>query len=122
MRLFTPLRPNPNALLARANPVAKLGAALLLMTVLFLSVDAVTPLVVLAGLGGSVWLSGLTWPALLARTWPILLAGLVVAVVNAVFGPPGDDELFRIGPVGLSSTSLQSGMALGLRVLASTPV
>ena len=53
VRLFTPLRPNPNALLARANPVAKLAAALLLMTVLFLSVDPVTPVVILAGLAGS---------------------------------------------------------------------
>ena len=66
MRLFTPLRPNPNAPLARANPVAKLAAALLLMTVLFLSVDPVTPLVILIGLAGSVWLSGLAWSALLA--------------------------------------------------------
>ena len=70
MRLFTPLRPNPNAPLARANPVAKLAGALVLMTVLFLSVDPVTPVVILAGLVGSVWLSGLAWPALLARTWP----------------------------------------------------
>jgi energy-coupling factor transport system permease protein len=118
VRLFTPLRPNPQAPLARANPVAKLGAALLLMTVLFVSVDAVTPVVILAGLAGSVWLSGLPWPALLARTWPILLAAGAVAAANALFGPPRGDELFRIGPMGLSAESLQSGIALGLRVLA----
>lgn len=100
MRLFTPLRPNPGALLARANPVAKLAAALLLMTVLFVSVDPVTPLVILAGLAGSVWLSGLAWRTLLSRTWPILLAALAVTIVNALF------------------SDLGSGLALGLRVLA----
>jgi energy-coupling factor transport system permease protein len=118
MRLFTPLRPNPHALLPRANPVAKLGAALLLMTVLFLSVDPITPIVILAGLAGSVWLSGLAWTSLMARTWPILIAALVVGLVNALLGPPAAGELFRIGPVGMSVESLQSGLALGLRVLA----
>ena len=118
MRLFTPLRPNPNAVLARANPVAKLAAALLLMTVLFVSVDPLTPVVILAGLAGSVWLSGLAWRSLLARTWPILLAALSVAVVNSLFAAPTGDEPLRIGPIGLSAESLASGIALGLRVLA----
>lgn len=118
MRLFTPLRPNPSALLARANPVAKLGAALLLMTVLFVSVDPLTPVVILVGLAGSVWFSGLAWRALLARTWPVLLAALVVAVVNALFAKPSGIAWFNIGPAGLSAESLQSGSALGLRVLA----
>jgi energy-coupling factor transport system permease protein len=118
VRLFTPLRPNADAPLARANPVAKLAAALVLMTVLFVSVDPVTPLVILVGLAGSVWLSGLAWRTLLARTWPILLAALAVAIVNALFAPPSGEELFRIGPIGLSAVSLESGMALGLRVLA----
>ena len=118
MRLFTPLRPNADAPLARANPVAKLAAALLLMAVLFVSVDPVTPLVILVGLAGSVWLSGLAWRTLLARTWPILLAALAVVIVNALFAPPAGDELFRIGPVGLSADSFRSGVALGLRVLA----
>lgn len=118
MRLFTPLRPNPTAVLARANPVAKLTAALLLMTVLFVSVDPWTPAVILVGLAGSVWLSGLSWRALLARTWPILLAAGSVALVNSLFAPPSGDEIFRFGLLGLSAESLRSGMALGLRVLA----
>ena len=118
MRLFTPLRPNPHAPLARANPVAKLASALLLMTVLFVSVDPLTPAVILAGLAGSVWLSGLAWRSLLARTWPILLAALSVAAVNSLFAPPAGSELIRFGPIGLSPQSLASGIALGLRVLA----
>jgi energy-coupling factor transport system permease protein len=118
VRLFVPLRPNPNAVLARANPLAKLAAALLLMAVLFVSVDPVTPVVILVGLAGSVWLSGLGWRTLLLRTWPVLLAAASISVLNALFAAPRDDELFRIGPIGLSAESLQSGIALGLRVLA----
>jgi energy-coupling factor transport system permease protein len=116
--LFTPLRPTPTAVLARANPVAKLAAALLLMMVLFLSVDPVTPIVILMGLAASVWLSGLGWRTLLARTWPVLLAALTITAVNALFAPPTSGEMFRIGPIGLSAESLRSGVALGLRVLA----
>src|SRR5688500_20387854 len=50
MQLLTPLVPDPSAPLARANPVAKLGAALVLLIVLFGSLDGVTALVVLLGL------------------------------------------------------------------------
>jgi energy-coupling factor transport system permease protein len=117
MRLFTPLRPNPRAPLARANPLAKLAAALLLMAVLFLSVDPLTPAVILLGLAGSVWRSGIGPRPLLARTWPILLAALIVAAVNALFAPPSGEQLFRAGPVGLSRETLGSGIGLGLRVL-----
>ena len=102
----------------RAPMMAKLAAALLLLTVLFVSVDPLTPAVILTGLAGSVWLSGLAWRSLLARTWPILLAALSVAVVNSLFAAPAGDELIRIGPIGLSPESLASGIALGLRVLA----
>jgi energy-coupling factor transport system permease protein len=118
VRLFTPLRPSPAAVLARANPVAKLAAALLLLIVLFLSVDPITPVVILVGLAASVWLSGLGWRPLLSRTWPIVLAALAVTAVNALLGPPTDGEVLRIGPIGLSAESLGSGLALGLRVLA----
>lgn len=118
MRLFTPLRPNQGAPLARANPVAKLAAALLLLIVLFVSVDPLTPVMILVGLTACVWLSGIAWRALLARTWPILLAALSVAVANALFAPPTGDQALRIGPVDLSVESLRSGIALGLRVVA----
>ena len=59
MRLFTPLRPASQALLARTNPVAKLGAAAILMTALFLSADPLTPAIVIMGLLAAVPLTGL---------------------------------------------------------------
>ena len=57
--LLAPLRPDPRAALARANPLAKLGAAAIVMLVLFLSVDPVTPAVLLGGIAVAVWLSGI---------------------------------------------------------------
>jgi energy-coupling factor transport system permease protein len=119
MRLFTPLRPNPDALLARANPVAKVGAAAVLMVVLFVSVDLVTPIVVLAGLATTVPLTGLGPRVLLARTWPILLAALSVGVLNTVFAAETVGEVvLRIGPVAIGAGNIVSGIALGLRLLA----
>ena len=59
MRLAAPLLPDPTAPLARANPVAKLGAASLLLVALFASLDWVTPTVVLVGLVAAVSVSGL---------------------------------------------------------------
>ncbi len=104
MRRFTPLRPNPRAVLARANPVAKLVAAAMLMAVLFVSSGPVTPAVVLLGVLASVPLTGLPPMTLLARTWPLLVAALSVGVLNVVFAPGGRADLLV-------------GMALGLRLL-----
>jgi energy-coupling factor transport system permease protein len=104
MRRFTPLRPAPTAVLARANPVAKLAAAAMLMAVLFVARGPVTPAVVLAGLLASVPLAGLALRDLLARTWLLLVAALFVGVLNVVLAPGG-------------SGNLLTGLGLGLRLL-----
>ncbi|MDP9243552.1 MAG: energy-coupling factor transporter transmembrane protein EcfT [Chloroflexota bacterium] len=106
MRRFTPIRPDPRAPLARANPVAKLGAAAILMAVLFMASGPITPAVVLAGILVSLPLTGLGLGTLLIRTWPLLLAALMVGVLNVVLAPasPG-------GP------NFSAGLALGLRLL-----
>ena len=106
MKRFTPLRPDPRAPLARANPVAKLLAAAILMAVLFVASGPLTPAIVLAGIVACLPFTGLPVPILAARTWPLLVAALMVGVLNVVFAPatPG-------GP------DLANGMALGLRLL-----
>ena len=104
---FTPIRPDPAAPLVRANPVAKLIAAVVLMTVLFVSADPVTPAVVLAGLLACLPLTGVPWRVLLARTWPILLAAASVGLLNVVFGS-----------AGAGSSGIVTGLGLGLRLLA----
>jgi len=106
MRLFTPLRPAPDAVLARANPVAKVIAAAILMTVLFLSADPLTPALVLVGLAVAVAVSGLAPGKLLSRSWPLLVAAASVGVLNVVFAPATAG-----GP------NLVGGLALGLRLL-----
>lgn len=106
MRRFTPLRPDPRAPLARANPVAKLGAAAILMAVLFVASGPITPALVLAGILASLPLSGLGVRTLLVRTWPLLLAALMVGVLNVVLAPAS-----RGGP------DIVTGLALGLRLL-----
>lgn len=106
MRRFTPLRPDPRAFLARANPVAKLAAAAILMAVLFVGSGPVTPAIVLAGMVATLPFTGLSVPTLLVRTWPLLVAALTVGVLNVVLAPasPG-------GP------DVANGAALGLRLL-----
>lgn len=106
MKRFTPLRPDPRAALARANPVAKLGAAALLMGVLFIAPGPITPAVILAGILASLPLTGLGVRTLLVRTWPLLLAAFSVGILNVLLAPaqPG-------GP------DLEPGLALGLRLL-----
>jgi energy-coupling factor transport system permease protein len=118
MKMLTPLRPEPTALLAAADPVAKLGAAGLLLVILFFSVDAITALVVLAGLALATRFSGLRLPVLLARTWPILLTALSVGILNVVLASPAGRELLRIGPLVVGSENVTSGIGLGLRLLA----
>jgi energy-coupling factor transport system permease protein len=106
VRRFTPLRPDPRAPLARANPVAKLGAAAILMAVLFLASGPITPAIVLAGILASLPLTGLGLRSLLARTWPLLVAALTVGVLNVVLAPAS-----RSGP------DIVNGLGLGLRLL-----
>jgi energy-coupling factor transport system permease protein len=101
-----PLRPDPRAPLARANPVAKLGAAAILMAGLFASSGPLPPALVLAALLASVPLTGLAPRDLLARTWPLLLAALSVGLLNVLLAPGTGD-----GP------DLVRGLSLGLRLL-----
>jgi energy-coupling factor transport system permease protein len=117
VRLFTPLIPNPAAPLARANPIAKLGAALLLMAVLFVSADVLTPTIVLLGVLAALPVTGLSPRVLVARTWPLLVVATSVGMLNALFAPEQAGELLRIGPVVVGSGNLVAGLALGLRLL-----
>jgi energy-coupling factor transport system permease protein len=118
MRPFTPLRPAPDAPLTRANPIAKLAAAATLMLALFVSVDPVTPAVALLGILGVVPLTGLSPRVLLARTWPILLAGLAITVLNTVFAPqtPGVARI-GLGPWSAERDAALAAVGLGLRVM-----
>lgn len=118
MQLFTPLVPDRTAPLARAHPLARLGAALVLMAALFVSIDPLTPALILAVLVAGVPLSGLGARVLLERAWPILGVALAIGIVNVAFAPAGGTALARIGPVVVWSDALLTGAALVLRLVA----
>lgn len=119
MQLITPLVPDADAPLARANPVAKLGAAAVLMVALFASLDGVTALVILAGLVAALPWSGLRARDLLGRAWLVGLAVVSIAVFNTVFAA---DQLgptvLELGPLRIGSETLVNGLGLGVRLLA----
>jgi len=117
VQLMRPLVPAEDALLARANPIAKIGGAFVLMLFLFVAVDPVTPALVLAAELAAVRLAGIPPAALAARTWPLGVAALGVGFANALLaGDPGGAPLVGIGPFVLTTGSLLIGLALALRV------
>lgn len=119
MRLFTPLVPDPAAVLGRVNPVAKLCAALVLLLALFTSLDGVTAGVVFAGLIALVPASGLSVRALLGRAGLIGVAAISIGVFNVLFAA---DQLgptvVELGPIRIGSETLVNGAGLALRLLA----
>jgi energy-coupling factor transport system permease protein len=119
MRPFTPLRPAGDARLSRANPVAKLVAAGVLMVALFVSVDAVTPALALVGMVAALPLTGLSPRALFARLWPILLAALAITVLNTAFAARVPDAAtIALGPLTVERAAAVAAIGLGLRVIA----
>lgn len=119
MQLLTPLVPDPSAPLARANPVAKLAAALVLLIALFASLDHVTALVVLVGLAVALGMSGLSPASLASRAWLVALAAVSIAIFNVLFaaeqlGPTA----IALGPLRIGAGTLVNGLGLALRLLA----
>ena len=118
MRLLTPLEPRPTAPLARANPLAKIAAALVVMVTLFASLDAVTASVVLAVLLALVPVSGLAPRALLGRSWLIVVTAVGIGVVNVLFAPAHSGAAIDVGPLRIGSDTAIDGAGLSLRLLA----
>ena len=113
MSLLAPLAPDPGAALARRNPVAKLAAATIVMVGLLLTLDPVTPAVLLVIELAAVPATGVRWPTLARRTWPLLVGIAGVTLAN----------LIVVGSVeSAAAVSLRLlGIALpGILVLAST--
>jgi energy-coupling factor transport system permease protein len=117
VRIEIALLGDPGAPIARRHPLAKLGAAALLMLALFLAVDVVTPLILLAVLVVAVPVSGLRPTTLLRRASPLLIAGLAIAILNTVFAQHQLGHAVHIGPVMLGLTTILGGLAVGLRIV-----
>ena len=100
MRLLEPLTPDPRAPLARVHPLAKIAAALVLMFTLFLTLDPLTPAMVLVAEIAAVPLIGIAPRALLRRAFPVFVAAIGIGFFNALLS----------GNVG-------GGIAIGIRLV-----
>ena len=119
MQLVTPLVPDASAALPRANPVAKLAGASVLLVALFASLDGVTSLVILSGLLAVVPASGLPLWTIVRRSWLVGLTVLSIVVFNVLFAAEQLGPIvITVGPVRIGAETLVNGLSLGLRLLA----
>jgi energy-coupling factor transport system permease protein len=100
MRLLEPLTPDPRAALARTHPLAKIAAALVLMFALFITIDPLTPTLVLVAEIVAVPLIGIPARALVRRALPAFVGAIGIGFFNALLS----------GDVG-------GGIAIGLRLV-----
>jgi energy-coupling factor transport system permease protein len=100
VRLLEPLTPDPRAPLARAHPLAKIAAALVLMFALFITIDPFTPTLVLIAEVIAIRLIGIPPRALLRRALPVFIAAIGIGFFNA-----------------LLSRDVAGGVAIGLRLV-----
>jgi energy-coupling factor transport system permease protein len=119
MRLLVPVVPDSGAPLARANPVAKLGAALILMLALFASLDGVTALIILAVLLALLPSSGLAVSTLVGRAWLLGLAAISIGAFNVLFAAEQLGPIVvTLGPLRIGAETLVNGAGLAVRLLA----
>jgi energy-coupling factor transport system permease protein len=119
MRLLMPIVPDPATPLVRANPVAKLAAASVLMLALFLSLDGVTALLVLAALAAAFTASGLSLRTLAGRAWLVGVTAVSIGVVNILFAPEQlGPTIVSVGPLRIGAETLVNGLGLAVRLVA----
>jgi energy-coupling factor transporter transmembrane protein EcfT len=104
--------------LAGANPLALLGAALVVDMALLVSIDAVTAGTAVALELLLTPLAGLPARALLARGGAALLAAVLLAVTVALYGQEHGRVYLALGMLAVSDGSLALAAASLLRVLA----
>jgi len=116
---LVPLAPDADAPLSRRNPVAKITAAAVLTVGMLVTLDPVTPGVLLLIEALAFPFSGVRLSTLLRRSWPVAVgvAGLCLANVIAV---GGGDVLFDLGPVEITTEGVESAVSVALRLLAVT--
>ena len=112
MQLRRPVIANPTAFLPSANAVAKLGAGMVVMLVALVSRDAVTPAILLSGVGLAMTMSGMRLGALARLVGPLLIAAAILGLLNGVLAgtPIGSSP-------GDAGDRLEIGAAVGLRIM-----
>lgn len=117
--LAAPVVRDVRAPLARRNPLAKLGAAAVIMVGLFLTIDPLTPTLLLAIELAVLPIAGIDVRALFRRLSLLVFAAIGVFVATALFTDErGGATLFEGGPVHVTSGSLLVATAIALRIFA----
>jgi energy-coupling factor transport system permease protein len=115
---FAPVA-DPAAPLARRNPVAKVGAALLFSMPLIATMDPFTPAVALAVELLVLPFFGVRPGALARRATPLLLAAVGILITMVLFAADrGGELLVSLGPVDVTTGVLSTAGALILRIFA----
>ena len=105
--------------LARRNPVAKLGAALLFSLPLIATLDPLTPAIGLAIELAVLPLFGVHYRVLARRAWPLALAAAGILVTMVLFAAERDGALLiALGPFDITTGVVLSALGLVLRVFA----
>lgn len=117
--LPAPFLRNPAAPLARRNPMAKLAAAAVLMVGLFLTIDPLTPALVLGVELAALLPAGIDARVVVRRLGILVVAGAGVFVATALFAEDRSGEtLVALGPLVVTTGSLLAATAIALRIFA----
>lgn len=114
-RVAPAIRPTP---LVRAHPLAKLAAMMLLLCGVLPSVDLVSAGTLLALELLALPLAGLSARTMIRRLWVIPLAALSAAWATALLAEKTGRVLLDLGALSVTTGTLESGVAIGLRVVA----
>ena len=107
------------AVLARRNPVAKLGAALLFSLPLIATLDPLTPAIALVVELALLPLFGVRFRVLARRAWPLALAAGGILVTMVLFAADRSGSLLvALGPFAVTTGVVLSALGLVLRVFA----
>ncbi|MEV6601658.1 energy-coupling factor transporter transmembrane component T [Actinoplanes sp. NPDC051346] len=110
---------DPTAPLARRNPVAKLGAALLFSLPLIATLDPLTPALALAVELVLLPFFGVRPLVLARRAWPLLITAGGILVTMVMFAAERTGALLvELGPFAVTTGVLSTALALVLRVFA----
>ena len=107
----------PSAIIVRANPLAKLAAASLIAGLALSSTDWALGLTLLVIEAALLPLTGVRVGRFLWRIRYLAFAAFTVGVVNTVFATGGGGTVwFDAGPLHVTSSDVDNGLALALRV------
>ncbi|MCX7522174.1 energy-coupling factor transporter transmembrane component T [Microbacterium sp. STN6] len=115
MTVLAAVRTGP---LARINPVAKLGASLIIAAVLLLSIDWVSALVALVAELVLLCFARLPLRTLWLRTLPVLIAAPLTGLTTLLYGRTSGTVYWHWLFVEISDGSIALAIATALRVLA----